>query len=215
MPAATPSPSGPGVIVTGTSPVVDGCTAGGLLAFPYRRRQLNTWFALTSYWRATTDTDASGASEAATISRFSASGQRLLRRFAFVSTFDIVGTSRLLDPSKTGVRLGHHPHPRKAVPTGGRLRSYRDGIPVFFVNFRFDQSFLLIFNRSSETSLYICRVFKNGQPFKRAKVNPCIEVPPNMKIASNTIITVKLVLNVRRRVVFIALSIFSANDRFG
>ena len=55
------------------------------------------------------------------ISRFSTSGHRLLRRFAFVSTFDIVGTSRLLDPSKTGVRLGHHPHPRKAVPTGGRL----------------------------------------------------------------------------------------------
>ena len=62
---------------------------------------------MTSYWRATT-------SEAATISRFSPSGQCFLRRFAFVST------SHLLDPSKTGVSLGHHPHPRKAVPTGGR-----------------------------------------------------------------------------------------------
>jgi len=35
---------------------------------PYRRRQLNTWVALTSYWRATTETDAPGASEADTIS---------------------------------------------------------------------------------------------------------------------------------------------------
>jgi hypothetical protein len=68
------------VIVTGTSPDVDGGRPSGSLASPYRRRQLNTWFALTLCWRATTETDAPGTNVAATISRFSASGRRLFRR---------------------------------------------------------------------------------------------------------------------------------------
>ena len=57
-----------------------------------RRRQAKTWLALTSYCRATTETDAPGRDVAATISRFSASGQRLFRRRSalFVSTSDIV-----------------------------------------------------------------------------------------------------------------------------
>lgn len=77
---APPSFSGSGVIVTGTSPDVDGGAASGFSANPYRRRQLKTWFALTLCWRATTETDAPGTNVAATISRFSASGQRLFRR---------------------------------------------------------------------------------------------------------------------------------------
>jgi hypothetical protein len=77
---AAGSSSGSGVTVTGNRPGVDDAAADGSLASRQRRRQLNTWFALTSYCRATTETDAPGTSVAATISRFSASGQRLLRR---------------------------------------------------------------------------------------------------------------------------------------
>ena len=55
---------------------------------------MKTWFALTSYCRATIDTDEPGAQDAATISRFTASGHRLLvRRPPFVSITDFVGTS--------------------------------------------------------------------------------------------------------------------------
>jgi hypothetical protein len=79
--------------VTGTSPAAAGAGAGtngdaGAVAKGNRLRQPNTWLALTSYWRATTETEAPGTHDAATISRFSASGQRLLRRRSgFVSTF--------------------------------------------------------------------------------------------------------------------------------
>ncbi len=45
-----------------------------------RLRHAKTWFALTSYRRTTIETDALGTSVAATISRFSVSGQRLFRR---------------------------------------------------------------------------------------------------------------------------------------
>src|SRR5262249_14113047 len=56
--------------------------------------QLNTWFALTLYWRATTETDAPGNTVAATISRFNASGHRLLRRRSrLVSIIAFVDTS--------------------------------------------------------------------------------------------------------------------------
>jgi hypothetical protein len=66
----------------------------GSLASRYRRRQLKTWFAFTSYRRAVIETDAPGSDVAATISRFNASCQRLCRLFAsvvsmsaFVDTF--------------------------------------------------------------------------------------------------------------------------------
>ena len=50
---APPSLSG-SVIVTGTNPDGDGGAASGFSASPYRRRQLNTWFAFRLCWRATT-----------------------------------------------------------------------------------------------------------------------------------------------------------------
>ena len=82
------------MIITGTSPGVDDVEGAGWPASRYRRRQLNTWFALTSYCRATTETEAPGTNVAATISRFSASGQRLCRRLStLVSISDIVDTS--------------------------------------------------------------------------------------------------------------------------
>jgi hypothetical protein len=48
----------------------------------------------TSYCRATTDTDAPGTRQAATISRFSDSGHTLCRRFArkLVSIIEVVDT---------------------------------------------------------------------------------------------------------------------------
>ena len=56
------SVSGAGVIVTGTRAGVEGqgAAAGCSIASRYRRRHMKTWFALTSYWRATTETDAPG-----------------------------------------------------------------------------------------------------------------------------------------------------------
>src|SRR4029078_31720 len=80
--------SGSGVIVTGTNAGV-----ATSVAARKRRRQAKTWLALTSYCRATTETDAPGRDVAATISRFSASGQRLFRRRSplFVATSDIAG----------------------------------------------------------------------------------------------------------------------------
>ena len=91
---AAGSSSGAGVIVTGNSPGVGNEAGDGSLASRYRRRQLKTWFALTSYRRATTETDAPGSHVAATISRFNASGQRLCRLFAsLVSMSAFVDTS--------------------------------------------------------------------------------------------------------------------------
>src|SRR5262245_16062638 len=88
------SPSGAGAIVTGNSLGVGNEVGDGSVASRYRRRQLKTWFAFTSYRRATIETDAPGSDVAATISRFNASGQRLCRLFAslvsmsaFVDTF--------------------------------------------------------------------------------------------------------------------------------
>jgi len=92
--AAAASTSGADVIVTGTSPGIDDEDGNGPPALEKRRRHPETWFALTSYCRATIETDAPGANAAATISRFSASGHRLRRRFPPpVSISDIVGTS--------------------------------------------------------------------------------------------------------------------------
>ena len=54
---------------------------------------MNTWFALTSYRRATTETEVPGAKDAATISRFNASGHRLLVRPPFVPIINFVDTS--------------------------------------------------------------------------------------------------------------------------
>lgn len=68
---------GSGIIVTGKRAGTGGDVADGATAPGYRLRQLKTWLAFTSYCRATTDTDAPGANDAATISRFNASGQRL------------------------------------------------------------------------------------------------------------------------------------------
>jgi hypothetical protein len=67
------------------------------LVIAKRLCQLNTKFAFTSYCRATTETDAPGASEAAMISRLSASGQDRLRRrpLLFVSITAFVDTSHL------------------------------------------------------------------------------------------------------------------------
>ena len=69
--------SGSGNIVTGKRAGTGGNVADGAAAPGYRLRQLNTWLAFTSYCRATIDTEAPGANDAATISRFNASGQRL------------------------------------------------------------------------------------------------------------------------------------------
>src|SRR6476620_437486 len=86
--------------------------------------EAKTWLALMSYCRATTETDAPGRDVAATISRFSASGQRLFRRRSalFVSTSDIVGTSSLASIHHERGRFDHWPIRDKAVLTGGRPR---------------------------------------------------------------------------------------------
>jgi hypothetical protein len=83
--------------------------------------------ALTSYCRATTETDAPGRDVAATISRFSASGQRLFRRRSalFVSTSDIVGTSSLASIHHERGRFDHWPIRDKAVLTGGRRQNFK------------------------------------------------------------------------------------------
>jgi hypothetical protein len=112
------------VIVTGTSPLDDDEDDGVVEPdFSASRRQRKTWLALTSYWRATTETEAPGKQVAATISRFSADGHRLFRRrrfSPFVSTSDIVGTSsHHVDPHQRG-RLDHGTSRDKAVLTGGR-----------------------------------------------------------------------------------------------
>ncbi len=80
-----------GVTTTGTSWAA-GNAVGSLAK---RFRQPKTWLVLTSYCRATTDTDAPGANEAETISRLSASGQDLCRRVALklVSITAFVDTS--------------------------------------------------------------------------------------------------------------------------
>ena len=62
---------------------------------PMRLRQVKTRLVFTSYFRATTETDAPGASDAATISHLSASGHNLCRRLTrkLVSIISIVDTS--------------------------------------------------------------------------------------------------------------------------
>ena len=56
-----PLRSGSGVIVTGTSPLDDDEDDGVVEPdFSASRRQRKTWLALTSYWRATTETEAPG-----------------------------------------------------------------------------------------------------------------------------------------------------------
>lgn len=87
---------------------------------PYRRRQVTTWFALTSYCRAMVETEAPDAYEAATISRFKASGHRLLvRRSSLVpiNTFVDTSTARAvpLHRSQSGNR---HPFTRRSSPEG-------------------------------------------------------------------------------------------------
>jgi hypothetical protein len=83
---------------------------------------MNIWFALTSYSRATTETDAPGRNVAATISRFSASGQRLLRRFPpLVSTSDIVGTS----PHRVE-RIGHLAALARIIEVFEMLKPFND-----------------------------------------------------------------------------------------
>ncbi len=73
-------------------------------------RHANTWLLFTSYCRTTTDTEAPGISDAATISRFSASGQDRCRRLTLklVSMIEVVDTfhlSRLRSPT-TSVAAG-------------------------------------------------------------------------------------------------------------
>ena len=81
---------------------------------------MNTWFALTSYRRATTDTDEPGANEAATISRFNASGHRLLvRRPPFVPISKFVDTSTSRAVSDQAPRLSQAARADKAVLGGG------------------------------------------------------------------------------------------------
>jgi hypothetical protein len=93
-------------------------------AVPYRLRQVNTMLVFTLYWRATTDTEAPGSPAAATISRFSASGQDLCRRlgFAFVSIIEFVDTSHttnIIMPAS----IGAHRLRSKAALTGGIPKS--------------------------------------------------------------------------------------------
>src|SRR4029078_2233837 len=109
--------SGSGVIVTGTNAGV-----ATSVAARKRRRQAKTWLALTSYCRATTETDAPGPDVAATISRFSVSGQRLFRRrsSSLVSTSDIVGTSSLAAVNQERGRLDEWTRRGKAAFTGRR-----------------------------------------------------------------------------------------------
>jgi hypothetical protein len=107
-----------GVTTTGTS-------CGGAAraqACPYRLRHVKTMLVFTSYCRATTDTDAPGADAAATISRFSASGQDLCRRLtrSLVSITDFVDTSFDL-PLKAG-SLSQINSNRQAAFTGGIVR---------------------------------------------------------------------------------------------
>src|SRR6056297_452045 len=81
---------------------------------------MKTWLALTSYWRATTDTEAPGFNVAATISRLSASGQRLFRRRlpSLVSTSDIMGTS----PPNQHIKHGCQNRRRPSASQGGAHR---------------------------------------------------------------------------------------------
>ena len=82
---------GSGITITGTN-----CGAREVCAAsPKRLRQVKTRLVFTSYRRATAETDAPGASDAATISRLSASGHDLCRRVTrkLVSICSIVDTS--------------------------------------------------------------------------------------------------------------------------
>src|SRR5665213_3234488 len=61
---------------------------------------MNSWFVFTSYRRATTEADAPGSNDAATISRFSASVQvRRRRRASVVSIIAFVDTYHPHQPS--------------------------------------------------------------------------------------------------------------------
>src|SRR5947208_15643320 len=86
-----------------------------------RFRQLNTWFAFTSYCRATIETDEPGANDAATISRFSASGHERLRGrpVAVVPITDFVDTS-CPHNTKNHITLGEMKRFRKAALGGGK-----------------------------------------------------------------------------------------------
>jgi hypothetical protein len=123
---AAPSSPGVGVIVTGTSPHLDDGIADEVgngspawdppawdpPAWEKRRRHPETWFAFTSYCRATSDTDAPGRDAAATISRFNASGQR--RRFA--PRVSISAIARTFPPAETYQRQ-HVESAIKQIPT--------------------------------------------------------------------------------------------------
>jgi hypothetical protein len=87
-------------------------------------RHVKTMLVFTSYCRATTDTDAPGADAAATISRFSASGQDLCRRLtrSLVSITDFVDTS--FDLALKAGSLSQITSNREAAFTGG-IRSSR------------------------------------------------------------------------------------------
>lgn len=97
--------SGSDIIVTGKREGTGDDVADGAAAAGYRLRQLKTWSAFTSYCRATVDTEAPGANDAATISRFNASGQRLYARAApFVPIIRFVDTSTPRPPTSIGAK---------------------------------------------------------------------------------------------------------------
>ncbi len=91
-------------------------------------RQLNTWLAFTSYCRATTDTDAPGTNDAATISRFSASGHDRCRRLSrkLVPIIDVVDTSHSTVATKT-ISLGQIQQQREAAHAG-ELNGHSQGL---------------------------------------------------------------------------------------
>ncbi len=138
--AASPAPprSEPANSQEGCSAVTMTGTSSGprvVFAFPSKRRHhVNTRLVLTSYRRATTDTDAPGAVAAATISRLSASGQDLCRPLtgSELSIIGLVDTSCDFPASKTDTlhlnyQAGAGGPPQRL--TVGRTRRHACNIP--------------------------------------------------------------------------------------
>ena len=88
----------------------------------YCFRQLNTWFAFTSYGRATIETDEPGANDAA-IPRFSASGQAAARPpVAFCPYPFFVDTSHFSPSEPKSITLGEMKRfSRRPSPHAGRI----------------------------------------------------------------------------------------------
>ncbi len=89
-------------------------------------RRLDTWIALPSYGRATTETDAPGASAAATISRFNPSGHPCRPGAHFWGYNQLCGrihTLRCFTSAHTFSSVGQA---RKAVFGGGIRRNSAD-----------------------------------------------------------------------------------------